>query len=342
MQRVRSGPFTMIALVVIGWAMVRVMWVSASWLAISPAAPDPPLHPRITARALPTAAAISPPKQQTPAKSAAVLAVAGPVMVPARPTATSDRAFNALQRALLHNGPIGFNARFAIVDAPSALQSPLVITADQPEPTRQRWSLSAWAFYRPQARVQPGSGLYGGSQIGVRAAYALGNGWQAYGRLSATPVMRDSGEAAVGLAIRPVGRVPLTLAIERRARIAGDGRNAFAAYVTGGVSDLAAPAQFRIDAYGAAGVVGASRRDGFAEGAFTARRRLARLGSMQLSAGAGVWGGTQTGTSRIDTGPSVALRWDGAPVRLSFDWRQRVAGNAAPSSGPAITLSADF
>ncbi len=352
MPRVRSGPFTMIALVIIGWAMLRSLWVATHWLAMAPLPHDPPKPATYAAQAMPPvpigAAQPSAPREQAGSvmmARAARTAVAAVTVgaTPAMPTPViSSGGFGALQRALLRSGPAGFSRRFAIADAPSAFQSPLANIAAHTQPTRQRWTLSAWAFYRPHARVQQGSGLYGGSQAGVRAAYALADGWQVYGRLSATPVTRDSAEGAVGLALRPVAHVPLTLAIERRARIAGDGDSAFAAYVSGGVSHLAAPAQFRIDAYGAAGLVGASRRDGFAEGAATARRQVARLARAQLSAGAGVWGGTQTGTSRLDIGPSVALRWDGAPLNLSFDWRQRMAGNAAPRSGPAITLSADF
>jgi hypothetical protein len=29
-------------------------------------------------------------------------------------------------------------------------------------------------------------------------------------------------------------------------------------------------------------------------------------------------------------------------VRVHVDWRQRVAGNALPGSGPALTLAGDF
>ena len=29
-------------------------------------------------------------------------------------------------------------------------------------------------------------------------------------------------------------------------------------------------------------------------------------------------------------------------MRVHFDWRQRLAGNAAPGPGPAITLAGDF
>jgi hypothetical protein len=29
-------------------------------------------------------------------------------------------------------------------------------------------------------------------------------------------------------------------------------------------------------------------------------------------------------------------------LRVHFDWRQRLAGNARPGSGPAVTLAGDF
>lgn len=350
---VRSGPFTMIALVIIGWATARSLWVASSWVVGAPAPYIPALPPNIDPLPLQAMATnASAPHQSTPMMEMEprVPVAAATMPVPVMPLrfaatsapTTSPGGFIAMQRALLRSGPLGSNRRFIMAAAPAALQSPLAFSGARADSGRQRWSVSAWAFYRPQAPVQPGSGLYGGSQAGLRAAYALGDGWQAYGRLSATPVNRDSAEGAVGLALRPLSRVPLTLAIERRVRIAGDGRNAFAAYVTGGVSDRPAPAQFRIDAYGAAGIVGASRHDIFAEGSLTARRRVADLGPVHFSAGAGIWGGAQTGISRLDVGPSVALRWEGAPLTLSLDWRQRMAGNSAPASGPAITLSADF
>ncbi|MEP7223149.1 MAG: hypothetical protein ABI673_10855 [Novosphingobium sp.] len=56
-------------------------------------------------------------------------------------------------------------------------------------------------------------------------------------------------------------------------------------------------------------------------------------------------GGAQRGASRVDVGPSagIVLRLgDAAAARLAMDWRFRVAGHAAPASGPAVTLSAGF
>jgi hypothetical protein len=123
------------------------------------------------------------------------------------------------------------------------------------------------------------------------------------------------------------------------------GRSAFAAYVTGGVNDAPMAAGFSLDAYGAAGVVGARHRDVFAEGQLRATHAVTRAGIVRISAGAGAWGGTQPGVSRVDIGPTLVMRVErpNAPApRLSLDYRQRIAGDAAPASGIAITLSADF
>lgn len=67
-------------------------------------------------------------------------------------------------------------------------------------------------------------------------------------------------------------------------------------------------------------------------------------GGAEVTAGAGVWGGAQEGSSRLDVGPSAAVsfRLGQARARLAADYRFRVAGEAAPASGPALTLSAGF
>ena len=60
--------------------------------------------------------------------------------------------------------------------------------------------------------------------------------------------------------------------------------------------------------------------------------------------GGGAWGGVQPGLSRLDIGPSatVRLRVGGTTVRASADYRFRISGDAAPASGPALTLATDF
>ena len=44
---------------------------------------------------------------------------------------------------------------------------------------------------------------------------------------------------------------------------------------------------------------------------------------------------------RFDAGPRVSMKVRNG-MRVHFDWRQRIVGNAAPGSGPAVTLAGDF
>ena len=48
--------------------------------------------------------------------------------------------------------------------------------------------------------------------------------------------------------------------------------------------------------------------------------------------------------ARLDVGPSamVSFRLGEAQSRVAVDYRLRVAGDAAPASGPALTFSAGF
>ena len=68
------------------------------------------------------------------------------------------------------------------------------------------------------------------------------------------------------------------------------------------------------------------------------------IGPIQLRLGAGAWGGAQQGASRMDIGPSASVGLAGGhtSARIAVDWRFRVAGDAAPSSGPALTVAAGF
>jgi hypothetical protein len=155
----------------------------------------------------------------------------------------------------------------------------------------------------------------------------------------------DGLEGAVGVALKPSPSVPVALVIERREQIAGTGgRSAFAAYATGGASNVPLGQGLTLDAYGAAGVVGVARRDLFAEGSAVVSRPLASIAGVDVAAGFGAWGATQPGATRLDVGPrlSAPLHIGAARPTLAIDWRQRVAGDVAPSSGVALTLAADF
>lgn len=97
------------------------------------------------------------------------------------------------------------------------------------------------------------------------------------------------------------------------------------------------PWRLALDAYLQGGVVGIKRSDGFTDGGLTLTRRVYR----NFSTGFGVWGGAQAGVVRLDAGPRLSMRVRNN-VGVHLDWRQRIAGNAQPGSGPAVTLAGDF
>ncbi|WP_397590790.1 hypothetical protein [Sphingorhabdus sp.] len=71
---------------------------------------------------------------------------------------------------------------------------------------------------------------------------------------------------------------------------------------------------------------------------------MASQGGAQLSAGGGIWGGGQSDIMRLDVAPSARAWVPAGPARLRIDasWRFRVAGDAQPGNGPAVTLSTSF
>ena len=126
------------------------------------------------------------------------------------------------------------------------------------------------------------------------------------------------------------GRAPVTLYAE--ARQLGGGRVAPVVGMVGGVSQVRLPADFRLDGYGQAGAVIRDRLGGFVDGQLRAAHPLGARGRIQRR------------VERLDIGPSLgaALAVAKRTLRLTLDWRERIAGNARPASGPALTLGTDF
>lgn len=212
------------------------------------------------------------------------------------------------------------------------------------------WSLGGWLYLRDGGLAAPGSitaaSQLGGSQAGLRLGYGFGvtGRVRAYGRATIAVRRPAQRELAFGLALAPVAHWPVDVAIEQRLAVGREGRTALTAMVSGGISDIALPHGFRLDAYGQAGVVGTRRRDGFADGAIVIDRRLGSDETSPLRLGALAAAAVQPGASRVDVGPRLTLRLPdvGEGSRIALDWRQRVAGNARPESGAALTLAADF
>jgi len=212
------------------------------------------------------------------------------------------------------------------------------------QPRLDRLQLTSWALLRSQQAGIAGSrslasgGQLGASQAGLRVTYNIDRLLALTGRLS-SEVGRRGGEVAGGIRVHPLASIPVWLTAERRQMIGSDGggRNAFAFFAEAGLYQRPLPWSFSLDAYLQGGVVGLRSRDLFVDGGAWVSRPVYR----NFSAGFGVWGGAQPGLYRVDAGPRVTMRVR-KNLKVHVDWRQRLAGNARPGSGPALTLAGDF
>jgi hypothetical protein len=212
------------------------------------------------------------------------------------------------------------------------------------KPGIDRLQLTSWAMLRSQQTGIAGSrslasgGQLGASQAGIRLSDNVDRLLALSARLS-SEVGRRGGEVAGGIRVHPVASIPVWITAERRQMIGSDGsgRNAFALFLEGGLYGRSLPWRFSLDAYLQGGVVGLKRRDLFVDGGAWVTRPVYR----NFSAGFGVWGAAQPGLYRVDAGPRVTMRVRNN-LKVHVDWRQRLAGNARPGSGPALTLAGDF
>jgi hypothetical protein len=210
--------------------------------------------------------------------------------------------------------------------------------------TSGRWSGSGWLLLRSDEgdALAPG-GTLGASQAGVRLLWRVAGDPRhplaLAARLYAPVSHRAGAEVALGLDWRPLAVLPLHVVAERRQALGRDGRSAFALALYGGISRWPLTGRLRLEAFGQAGVVGARSRDLFADGS---ARLSVPAGRLEL--GAGLWGGAQPGAARLDAGPQIGARlpFAGERVRVSAEWRFRIAGDARPDSGPALTVGTDF
>ena len=228
--------------------------------------------------------------------------------------------------------------------AQSRVTEPMQSTAPSVVAQRlDRIQLTMWAMLRSRQDLTGSTSLasggqIGGSQAGARLFYNFTPAIAAVVR-SSSEVSRRGGELAAGIRVHPLRSIPVWITAERRVQLGryGGGRDAFALFAEGGLYDRPLAWDFTLDGYVQAGIVGLNSRDLFADGAATFTRPAYR----QFSAGFGVWGGVQPGLYRIDAGPRLTMKLR-RNVRMHLDWRQRVAGNAQPGSGPVLTLAGDF
>ncbi|MFT4054527.1 MAG: hypothetical protein QM681_08470 [Novosphingobium sp.] len=193
-------------------------------------------------------------------------------------------------------------------------------------------------------------GTYGASQAGgilrYRLALASRHRPTIYLRSTATTGQVQETTAAVGLSARPFVSIPVVTALEgRMIDQMGQRRAQGAVMAITELPPFALLAGFRGEAYGQAGYVAGRYSTLFADGQFRADRGLLSLGAADLRVGGGLWGGAQKGAARFDAGPTASVAMPlarGINGRMAVDWRFRLAGDAVPGSGPALTLSAGF
>jgi hypothetical protein len=225
--------------------------------------------------------------------------------------------------------------------APRAVMPKSTPSFETPSSTslRDRLSVTGWAMMRKEGGPDSlsGRGTLGGSETGARLMWQMAPRLAASLRASAPVNSQRGAEAALGVRYQPFAAWPVAVTLERRHAVKQYGRNAFALLAEGGVYGRPMPWQFTLDGYAQAGVVDFDNPDWFVDGQVAVSRPLWR----NLSAGLGAWGGAQPGLNRFDVGPRLSLSV-GQRMRAHFDYRLNVAGNAAPGSGPVVTLAGDF
>ncbi|RVU05366.1 hypothetical protein EOE18_08635 [Novosphingobium umbonatum] len=218
-----------------------------------------------------------------------------------------------------------------------------------------RWSGDAWLAARRGGdhAVQSGAAMapsYGANQIGGVLRYRLDehDRHRSAVYVRAYRAMNGAGETegALGVSLRPLPKLPVLALVELRASqfASGETHPRPAVSLVSQWQPLALGGGFEAESYAQAGYVGGRAATPFVDGQMRVERLVQQDGGVQLWIGAGAWGGAQQGAGRLDIGPTARLSvWSyGAGGRLSLDWRFRVAGQAMPDSGPALTLSAGF
>ena len=232
--------------------------------------------------------------------------------------------------------------------------------AQSGQASQTQWSVDGWLLLRPGGNAfnAPGAGLpgtviptgfYGGSQSGLILRYFLAPGSKINPALylrGSSGIERPRGEElAAGVSLRPIPGLPVRLMAEGRVTRTTNGTIMRpAAALVSELPPARLPLGLRGEAYVQEGYVGGRGATTFVDGQARLEHPLAHTGSFELRAGGGVWGGAQRGASRLDIGPTATLAFRLGPVgtRVSADYRWRVSGNAAPGSGPVLTLSAGF
>ena len=328
----RDGrPLRFLGVALAGWTALRtvMLWPGAEPLAPLMRALAPPLAAAVPLPLIHSSPVVLRPvgvERQPPAvvgnprplaPTAAVTVTLAPMMTAARPPPSSP------------------------ISMPGVLFAPLAPA--QIARAGSRLAGSAWMLARGGPAGTLSGGQLGASQAGVRMTYALGGARRvALTARYATPLQGVGKEVAVGVEWKPT-RLPFRLIAEQRFVLDGGRGGPTLGIIAGyGPADIAPGV--RIESYGQAGAIARDGMEGFVDTAARLTHPTARIGGARLDLGVGAWGSAQRGAARFDLGPTagIAIPVAGRHVRMSLDWRERLAGSARPGSGPALTIGSDF
>jgi hypothetical protein len=352
-RQMAGQPLFVFAAVLGGWIVLRVLlWQSP--FAAEPAsvaqAHRPAAAPTLATKLSISSHAAPPTERTAVPEQHAVPPLALELASPAR---TSERlalgpASAAVAQPWLPAASVAPTALPMTVTLPPSQRGPVIGNSAA---IISRWSADAWLLLRKGSGTAPVAvgPSYGRSQAGAvlryRLAPASAHRPVAYARITRALAGVAESELAAGIAGRPLSGMPVSFAAEVRFRNGPGGREVRpAAYAVTELPPVSLPLGLRGDAYAQAGYVGGRFATAFVDGQARIDAPVARLGGAELRAGGGAWGGAQKGAARLDVGPSAALGFAIGKTRsrLAFDYRFRVAGAAAPGSGPSLTISAGF
>jgi hypothetical protein len=223
---------------------------------------------------------------------------------------------------------------------------------------RRRWSGQAFALIR-ETGLDPATGiatgpLLGTSQSGFAVAYTpsplarrplavtarVNAATDADGRT-------DNRTAQAAFGVRWQATPAVALSGERLVSLGEFARDDWLVRLSAGTSRSFRPRGLAVnaDAYGEVSLLG----NGDVVSAGQLRGLTPVLSKpVSLAAGLGAWGSVQKAgpetIGRLDLGPSAVVRLGQGRFgfEIAADYRQRLAGNAEPGSGPTVTLSTNF
>lgn len=214
--------------------------------------------------------------------------------------------------------------------------------------------VSAFVFLRPGSRaptspaIVAANPLLGGGQAGFSYRHRFSGDapvqWGAIARIQSAIDPQSDARLSLGLYAHPLRRVPIFLGAEARVGFDHSAADDLLLHGYGGTSIRLGNRDGRVDIYGQAGAAIGAQTTAFADAQAQYSQPLVRLAGEDVRLGAALNVGAQGSSWRVDAGPQIQWRLPLAnpPLDLKLAWRERLAGNADPATGLAITLSSDF